>query len=158
MGPSGAGKTVIGTLLAERLGLEFVDGDSLQPASNVQKMAAGQPLDDEDRAPWLDAVGRTLGAGPVVVACSALKRGYRDHIRALAPATVFIELRTSRAELERRMASREHFMPTGLLRSQLSTLESLEADEPGFWVANDAAPDTVADQCVAKLAALRSGA
>ncbi|HEY2695693.1 MAG TPA: gluconokinase [Pseudonocardiaceae bacterium] len=151
MGPSGAGKSTIGALLAERAGLPFVDGDALHPASNVAKMAAGQPLDDADRAPWLDAVGETLRTGPVVVACSALRRGYRDRIRALAPSAVFVELRTDRAELERRMGTRAHFMPVALLRSQLDTLEPLEPDEPGFAVDTEASVEEVVDRCIAAL-------
>jgi gluconokinase len=151
MGPSGVGKSTIGALLAERAGLPFVDGDALHPASNVAKMAAGQPLDDADRAPWLDAVGETLRTGPVVVACSALRRGYRDRIRALAPSAVFVELRTDRAELERRMGTRAHFMPVALLRSQLDTLEPLEPDEPGFAVDTEASVEEVVDRCIAAL-------
>ena len=151
MGPSGAGKSTIGALLAERAGLPFVDGDALHPASNVAKMAAGQPLDDADRAPWLDAVGETLRAAPVVVACSALRRGYRDRIRALTPSAVFVELRTDRAELERRMGTRAHFMPVALLRSQLDTLEPLEPDEPGFAVDTEASVEAVVDRCIAAL-------
>lgn len=154
MGPSGAGKTTVGTVLAARLGVEFVDADSLHSERNRAKMAAGTPLDDNDRGPWLDAVGRTLQAGDVVVACSALKRRYRDRIGNLAPAAVFLELRSRPDQLEQRMASRTHFMPASLLHSQLKTLEPLEPDEPGAAVANDAPVDVVADRCVAALASL----
>ena len=136
MGPSGSGKSTVGACLAEILGARFVDGDALHPAANVRKMAAGIPLDDRDREPWLRLVGETLQAEErIVIACSALKRVYRDLIRAQAPETFFAELAIGRAVLEERMRLRaDHFMPPALLDSQLQTLESLEADERGIRV------------------------
>ena len=135
MGVSGCGKSRIGAALANRLGLRFLDGDSLHPAANVAKMARGTPLDDDDRAPWLDAVGAALGTQADVVACSALKRAYRDRIRAQAPGAVFVHLAGDRAVLARRVASRPgHFMPPALLDSQLATLEPLQPDEAGMVV------------------------
>ena len=153
MGPSGSGKTVVGAVLATRLDLPFVDADDLHPDANVAKMAAGTPLDDEDRWPWLDIVAQTLrdAAGGAVVACSALARRYRDRIRAGAPDAVFVELEVSPEELARRMSSREHFMPSSLLRSQLAALEPLEEDERGVVVVNDRAPVEVADEVIVLL-------
>ena len=138
-GPSGAGKSVVGAALAEALGVPFLDADSLHPASNVEKMASGIPLTDEDRRPWLELVGRALAASSdgLVVACSALRRSYRDLLRAEAPTTVFVALRVDPAVLRERVAGRsDHFMPVGLLDSQLATLEPLGADEPGVTVDN----------------------
>ena len=136
MGPSGSGKSTVGACLAETVGARFIDGDDLHPAANVRKMAAGIPLDDRDREPWLRLVGETLQAEErIVIACSALKRVYRDLIRAQAPETFFAELAIGRAVLEERMRLRaDHFMPPALLDSQLQTLESLEADERGIRV------------------------
>ena len=136
MGVSGSGKSTVGRLAAELLGAAFVDADDLHPAANVAKMAAGIPLTDEDRQPWLAVVGRTLAdAGPagMVLACSALKRSYRDLIRAVAPDTAFAELHGSRELLAERLLDRPgHFMPTSLLDSQLATLEPLQPDESGL--------------------------
>ncbi|ALE07896.1 hypothetical protein AL755_15975 [Arthrobacter sp. ERGS1:01] len=132
MGVSGCGKTTIGALVANDLGLPFTDGDSLHPMDNIAKMAAGTPLDDDDRAPWLQTVGRELAgsANGLVVACSALKRSYRDAIREQAPETVFLHLDGSREVLGSRLEGRSgHFMPATLLDSQLATLEPLGADE-----------------------------
>jgi len=130
MGVSGSGKTTVGAALADALGLRFVDGDALHPAANVAKMAAGIPLDDADRAPWLDAIGAVLAAGPVVVACSALKRAYRDRLRAAAPGLQLVFLDGDPALLASRMTARPgHFMPASLLDSQLATLERPESDE-----------------------------
>jgi carbohydrate kinase (thermoresistant glucokinase family) len=133
MGVAGCGKSVLGSLLADRLGYRFVDADDLHPAANVNKMAGGTPLDDDDRWPWLDTVGSTLAGSPgIVVACSALKRAYRDRLRASAGDVTFVHLVGSPQLLARRMASRsEHFMPTSLLESQLRTLEPLDAGEHG---------------------------
>jgi carbohydrate kinase (thermoresistant glucokinase family) len=144
LGVSGSGKTTVGTLIAEQLGVPFVDADSLHPPSNVAKMAAGIPLTDDDRWPWLAEVGETMagadaaGTG-MVMACSALKRVYRDAIRAAAPGLRFVHLHGHRDVLEVRTASRSgHFMPPSLLDSQLDTLEMLHDDEPGIEV--DIAP------------------
>lgn len=136
MGPSGAGKSTVGRALADLRGALFIDGDDLHPAANVAKMAAGHPLDDADRMPWLERVGDALHAhDDIVVACSALKRGYRDAIRRREPDAVFVELVVDRDELATRMSTRgEHFMPTTLLDSQLRTLEPLDADERGARV------------------------
>jgi carbohydrate kinase (thermoresistant glucokinase family) len=156
MGVSGCGKSTVGTLVADRLGSVFVDGDSLHPLANVQKMAAGQALDDDDRAPWLALVGGVLARGDVVIACSALKRTYRDILRAAAPETVFVHLVGPPAVLASRMGQRsEHFMPTTLLDSQLATLEPLSPDERGFVVDIDASVESVVEE---SLAGLRPGA
>lgn len=132
MGVSGCGKTTVGLALAERLGASFVEGDQLHPQANVAKMAAGIPLTDADRWPWLDAVGAALaGDAPVVASCSALKRSYRDRLRTQAGTPLnFLHLAGDRAALAQRMAERPgHYMPVSLLDSQLATLEPPSADE-----------------------------
>jgi gluconokinase len=135
MGVSGSGKSTVGALLGERLGIRFIDGDDLHPAENKEKMRAGIPLNDEDRAPWLQAIGRTLGShqregSSIIVACSALKRRYRDLLRQHATDLVFLHLEGSMDTLATRMAARDHeFMPVTLLASQLEALEPLEPDE-----------------------------
>ncbi|WP_461172709.1 gluconokinase [Arthrobacter sp. Z1-9] len=138
MGVSGCGKTTIGDLVARELGIPFLDGDSLHPVENVAKMAAGTPLTDEDRWPWLATVGSQLadaGDGGMVLACSALRRSYRDAIRQQAPDTVFLHLHGSKEVLRARTEGRSgHFMPPALLESQLATLEPLAGDEPGVVV------------------------
>ena len=154
MGVSAAGKSTVGRLLAERLGLPFRDADDLHPASNVQKMAAGAPLDDADRAPWLDAVGAELEAATtgIVMACSALKRSYRDRLRAAAPSTVFVHLHGTGDLLAARAAARtEHFMPSSLLASQLAVLEPLAADEAGITVDVEGAPADIVDRALLDL-------
>ena len=153
MGVAGCGKTVVGTLLAAKLGYRFVDADDLHPAANVSKMAGGTPLDDDDRWPWLDNVGRTLAeSSGIVVACSALKRAYRDRLRAGADDLAFVHLSGSRELLEQRMGSRtEHFMPTSLLDSQLGTLEPLEANERGIEVDITPAPTVLVTEILEKL-------
>ncbi len=134
MGASGCGKSTVGRELAARLDVPFADADDLHPAANVAAMAAGRPLDDEDRAPWLDAVGRWLAAHPAggVMACSALRRAYREVLRAHAAEVLMLHLAGERSVLELRVAARsEHFMPASLVASQLATLEPLGADERG---------------------------
>ena len=106
MGVSGSGKSTVGALLAVQLGLPFIDGDDLHPAANKRKMAAGIALDDADRAPWLDAIARVLARAPAVVACSALKRRYRDRLRVAAPDLKLVYLAGSRALLAQRIAGR----------------------------------------------------
>lgn len=137
MGVSGAGKTAVGEALAVELRVPFLDGDALHPESNVAKMSAGQPLGDEDRWPWLAAVGSALAQAPdgLVVACSALKAAYRDAIRAAAPRTFFVHLHGTRELHAERIGGRAgHFMPPALLASQLAALEPLLATERGVVI------------------------
>jgi gluconokinase len=137
MGVAGCGKSVVGAALAEALGARFVEGDRLHPLENVAKMSAGKPLDDADRAGWLDAIGREV-AGEVadgrraVAACSALKRRYRDALRARTPSLVFVHLALDPETARLRVLSRKsHFMPPSLVDSQFADLEPLQADEAG---------------------------
>lgn len=152
MGVAGSGKSTIGVLVADALGVPFIDGDSLHPIANVTKMAAGTPLTDEDRWPWLARVGEELadasGTG-LVVACSALKRVYRAAILVEAPGAVFLHLSGSREVLSARLEGRSgHFMPISLLDSQLATLEQLSDDEPRVVVDVGAPVDTVVARAV----------
>lgn len=153
MGVAGSGKTVVGQALATRLGRPFVDADDLHPTANVEKMRRGEPLNDDDRAPWLDAVGATLAGGSApVVACSALKRTYRDRLRAAASGMRFVHLHGDRALIAERMAAREdHFMPLSLLDDQLATLEPLDADEHTIVVGIDQPVDAIVDEAAARL-------
>jgi gluconokinase len=135
MGVSGSGKTTIGTRLAHALDLPFVEGDELHPRENIAKMSRGEPLTDEDRAPWLAAVGRVLTDSErypsgVVVACSALRKAYRDRLRTRAPGVRFVFLDAPRTVIEPRVAARSHhFMPPSLLASQFATLERPGTEE-----------------------------
>ena len=136
MGVSGSGKSSVGAAIAAREGFAFRDADALHAAEAVAKMARGVPLDDADRWPWLDRVGAVLAdleAHPagVVVACSALRRSYRDRLRAAAPGLRFVFLDGTAATLGGRMRDRDgHYMPPSLLASQLATLEAPASDEP----------------------------
>ena len=134
MGVSGCGKSTVGQRLAQRIGVPFLEGDALHPPRNVALMAAGTPLTDEDRAGWLDTIATRLSAlGPddgLVVSCSALKRAYRDRLRAAAPDLQFVHLHGTRALLAARLRERQgHHRPPALLDSQLDTLEIPSADE-----------------------------
>lgn len=143
MGVSGSGKSTVGELLAEHIGAEFIDGDALHPRANVEKMESGLPLDDGDRKPWLEKIGVTFAQAPnsLVIACSALKKSYRDLIRAADASVVFIHLHGSQELLEDRMISRSgHFMPPSLLESQLEALEPLDAAERGVVLDIAASP------------------
>jgi beta-N-acetylhexosaminidase len=155
MGVSGCGKTTIGALVAHELGVPFIDGDSLHPVENVAKMAAGIPLTDGDRWPWLATVGTelaTAGAGGLVLACSALRRSYRDAIRDKAPDAVFLHLHGSKDVLGARLEGRSgHFMPAALFDSQLATLEPLDADEAGFVIDISAPVDHIVTRSLAVL-------
>lgn len=159
MGVSGCGKSTVAKALATALDGQFIDGDDLHPRRNVDKMAAGRPLTDDDRWPWLDLVGQAVGAGDgtVVIACSALKRSYRLRIaQASGDAVMFVHLHGSRAVLWDRMSSRPgHFMPPALLDSQLATLEPPGADEAAVTVDIDQSPQAV---LAAAMAGLRESA
>lgn len=161
MGVSGCGKTSVGKRVAAALGWPFLEGDALHPVANVAKMHAGHALDDADRSPWLDAIGAWLDARraageSAVVACSALKRSYRDRLAHGRPKVCFAWLAVDRAELERRLHARSgHFMPASLLASQLATLEPPANDEPAFTVDANGSLDATVH---ATLAALRQRA
>jgi carbohydrate kinase (thermoresistant glucokinase family) len=159
MGVSGAGKTTVGRAVAADLHVPFVDGDELQPAANVRKMASGTPLTDADRAPWLARVGEVLASEPgLVVACSALRRRYRDAIRAVAPDAVFVQLEVDPSELDARLRRRRgHYMPASLLPSQLATLEPIAADEDGVIVDASGTPTEVLARVRTALSAARAG-
>lgn len=132
MGVSGCGKSSVGAGLSQRLGIPYRDGDDLHPAANVEKMRAGHPLNDDDRWPWLDRVAAVLAVdAPVIVGCSALRRAYRDRLRAGAGGPVhFVHLAGSRELLAKRMSARTgHYMPLSLLDTQLAALEPPSPDE-----------------------------
>ena len=157
MGVSGSGKTVIGRLLADRLKRPFLDADDLHSSENVQKMRLGRPLTDTDRAPWLQAVAGEIarptadGQG-VVVACSALKRAYRDRLRVAAPGLRLVHLAGPPRLIRRRLEARiGHFMPANLLDNQLATLEPPEADERPLVIDLASPPDEIVERIVAAL-------
>lgn len=159
MGASGSGKTTIGMALATGLGYEFADADDFHAESSVAKMARGEPLTDADRGPWLQALAswiasRNAGGRSSVLACSALKRRYRDQLRAAAPQRVFfVFLAVPSEALRERLRERtEHFVRADLLESQLATLEPLEADEPGVCVDGTAPPAAIVARVLDDLA------
>src|SRR6516165_2303319 len=156
MGVSGSGKSTVGAALAHRLRLPFVDADTLHPQANIAKMTAGEPLDDDDRYPWLEKVGEWLAGhrDGGVASCSALKRKYRDQLRAHCPSVEFLYLKGSLELIGGRLAVRSgHFMPAVLLRSQFDALEPLDAAEAGATVDAGRDVDAIIDAFVAGSAA-----
>ncbi|MGD9957906.1 gluconokinase [Nocardioides sp.] len=146
MGVSGSGKSTVGAAIAQRLRVPFADADDFHPSANIAKMSAGQPLDDDDRHPWLDAIGAWLAehADGGVMSCSALRRRYRDQLRQHLPGVTFLHLHGSREVIARRQASRPgHFMPASLLTSQFATLEPLAPDESGLVIDVDQDIDAI---------------
>jgi gluconokinase len=168
MGVAGCGKTTVGAMLAERWGATFLDGDGFHPIANVQRMAAGVPLTDADRRPWLESLAAWIGereaadggAGAnAIVTCSALKRSYRDLLRAGHPSVWFVHLVAPEATLGARLRERRgHYMPPALLASQIEALEPLGVDEPGALVSTDAALPEVVQAILAMLEARGPGA
>lgn len=160
MGVSGSGKSTIARALAERCELVFIEGDDVHPPVNKAKMAAGIPLDDSDRAPWLneiaDRMTDELGAGRgVAVACSALKREYRGALAAAAPGVVFVHLSGPLELIAERAGARDHeYMPLSLLESQFAILEPLDADEPHLEVDVSHTPDEIVRFIIERLPAL----
>jgi gluconokinase len=148
MGVAGSGKSTVGTRLADTLHRPFLDADDLHTSAARARMAAGIPLQDSDRWPWLDRVGTWLAAHPGGVACcSALRRAYRDRLRQQAPDVLFVLLEVAEQVLAERLTARVgHFMPVELLRSQLATLEPLGADEPGLVVDGSLPMGSLVDQ------------
>jgi gluconokinase len=157
MGVAGSGKSSLMAALEDRLGWPMLEGDAVHPASNVAKMAAGVPLTDVDRRPWLEAIAAWIGERESerqssLVTCSALRREYRDILRRGHPWVWFVHLVAPAAVLEDRLDHRAgHFMPATLLGSQLETLEGLEPDEPGTTTDTLAPPDQLAEELIARL-------
>lgn len=162
MGVSGSGKSTVAKTLAARIGdAQYLDADDFHTDANKAKMHAGIPLNDVDRAPWLDAVGRAMrdvtGTGRTpVMACSALKQEYRRRILAVEPSAFFVFLDVPRDELNRRLHARTgHFMPSSLLDSQLATLEPLTDGEPGVTIGDTEQSNDVIERIVAQVTAAR---
>jgi gluconokinase len=154
MGVAGSGKSTIASMLAERLGWTYVDGDWLHPASNVEKMRGGTPLTDEDRRPWLAAIAARIDAlnaagESVVVACSALRRAYRDVLIGKREGARLVYLEGDKATVGQRLGSRDgHFMPAALLDSQFATLEPPAPDEQAIVVSVARAPAQIVEAIV----------
>jgi gluconokinase len=156
MGVSGSGKSTVGAALSQRLRVPFADADDFHPPANIAKMTAGHPLDDDDRRPWLEAIGQWLAAHPDggVMSCSALKHRYRDQLRRHCPDVEFLHLSGTPEVIGRRQASRPgHFMPATLLASQFATLEPLTPDERGLAIDVDQNIDAIIDTYVERTSA-----
>lgn len=157
MGVSGCGKSTVADLLSARTGWSFMEGDSLHPDSNKAKMASGQPLTDEDRWPWLEKVaawieGQHAAGQDGIITCSALKRSYRDVLNRRGEGVVFVYLAGERQTLEDRMQARVgHFMPPGMLASQLETLEEPQPDEPSIRVPIEQSPTALVERVMKEL-------
>ena len=155
MGVSGAGKTTIGEAVASRLNVEYADADAFHPQVNIDKMSNGSPLTDEDRWPWLHAIGSWLNerqATGGVVSCSALRRAYRDVLAGSAAGVTFLHLDGDPEMIRERMARRsDHFMPTSLIDSQIETLEPLQDGERGIVVDVFGSPEGIVETCLSEL-------
>jgi gluconokinase len=157
MGVSGSGKTTVAERLAARLGCEYEEGDDHHPAANVEKMRSGIPLDDDDRRPWLEELARWIGEREAegrscVLTCSALKRSYRDLLRAGNESVWFAHVAVPQDVLAERLQERKgHYMAPSLLTSQLATLQPLQPDEPGITVPGTGEPDEVVDAIIEAL-------
>lgn len=157
MGVSGSGKTTVAAMLAARLGYTFGEADAFHPQANVDKMAAGQPLTDDDRWGWLADLASWMRheasqSRSTVLACSALKRSYRDVLNSGTDhGCLYIHLHGDASLIAQRMAARSHFMPPTLLKSQLATLEPLAPDERGIQLNLDQTPDELTAQSLAWL-------
>ena len=162
MGVSGSGKTSVGEQMAEHLGLPFGDADGFHPKANVEKMSSGIPLTDEDRWPWLDAIGVALRDAEkgMVVTCSALKRIYRERLtKAAGEPVIFIFLDGPKEVIAKRMSGRRgHFMPTSLLDSQFATLEPPGPDELAVRISVEPPVKTVVANALAALPAAEARA
>ena len=157
MGVSGAGKTTVGSILASNLDWPFQEGDALHPRANVDKMTAGRPLDDADRAPWIEAVAEWIDARLEanengIITCSALRRAYRDVLDRRGRDVTFVYLSGRRETIAGRLASRlGHFMPAALLSSQLADLQPPGSDEPALTVDVDSPPAAIAEEIIERL-------
>ncbi len=157
MGVSGSGKTTIARMLAAATGWTMLEGDSYHPPANVAKMSAGTPLTDEDRWPWLDAIADAIDAcrardESAIVACSALRRAYRDILIGPRKDVRLVYLQGSEALIGERMRARKnHFMPPGLLTSQFATLEEPGPDENPMVVGIDVPPDAIVQSIMERL-------
>jgi gluconokinase len=160
MGVSGTGKSTVGGLLATALGVPYAEADAFHPPANIAKMTAGTPLNDDDRAPWLQAIGdwaRDRAGLGGVVSCSALKRRYRDTLRTAAPNLFFVHLNGERELNAQRLGGRAgHFMPTTLLDSQFADLEPLQPDEQGATLPVVDLPEAITASAMAALEAART--
>ncbi|MDI9914050.1 gluconokinase [Rhodococcus sp. IEGM 1379] len=158
MGVSGSGKSTVGGMIAGAMGWDLQEGDDLHPQANIEKMAAGHPLGDEDRWPWLDKIARwiterTNAGEPGIVTCSALKRSYRDVLRG--GNVVFVHLAGSRDQIGQRLTARlDHYMPPSLLDSQISTLEPIDPDEQAIIVDVGGSPAAIVEEILRRLESL----
>ncbi len=163
MGPSGTGKTTTARLLSQRLGWKFAEADEFHPKSNIDKMSAGIPLDDTDRAPWLATIRDWISdeaalGNSCVITCSALKRRYRDTLRGAEARVRFVQLAADQGVIATRMAARRgHYMPPSLLASQYADFEPLDRDEDGVTVSVEQDPDAVVADALRQLDLVHAG-